>query len=94
MQIQTLEQLEAQNGRIDLSLREFDSYDDQPTEPFYTGNQHGLNWETYASDDEPLSDLEPELDHLAYEDWALTNATYDEEIYYANYPVVLDRIVY
>lgn len=40
-----------------------------PTVSIFTNLRHGITWETYASDDEPTYDIEPEFDRFAYERW-------------------------
>ncbi|RWI35388.1 hypothetical protein [Mesorhizobium sp.] len=40
---------------------------------FYTGNEHGLVWAEYLSDDEYLADVDPELDAYAHREWAEDN---------------------
>lgn len=37
--------------------------------PFYTGEEHSQVYAYYASEDEALCDVQPELDAVAFEDW-------------------------
>lgn len=66
----------------------------KPEPHFYTGQEHGLIWQEYLSDDEFTADVDGELDAYAHQNWRETEAVYDEELYYASHPVAFDRFHY
>lgn len=50
---------------------------EQPVERHYSGNEHGLIFAEYLSDDEYLADLNPDLDQVSHQTWVDAEAQED-----------------